>query len=110
MTINQVPLTPARWRRLAPALRAELRQVLGRTRAIRGPDPASPGPMWGQGGGAAEAPEGSSAATIVSIFWDLAGFPRARGRRGMGVPTLSSQGSWEKRTIGTTLAPRGSDG
>jgi hypothetical protein len=29
MTINQLPLTPARWRRLAPDLRAELRQVLG---------------------------------------------------------------------------------
>jgi hypothetical protein len=29
MTINEQPLTPARWRRLAPELRAELRQVLG---------------------------------------------------------------------------------
>jgi len=29
MKINQFPLTPARWRRLAPQLRAELRQVLG---------------------------------------------------------------------------------
>ena len=29
MTINQLPLTLARWRRLAPKLRAELRQVLG---------------------------------------------------------------------------------
>ena len=29
MTINRLPLTPVRWRRLAPELRAELRQVLG---------------------------------------------------------------------------------
>jgi hypothetical protein len=29
MTINQLPLTPARWRRLPPQLRVELRQVLG---------------------------------------------------------------------------------
>ena len=34
MTINQLPLTPARWRRLAPELRAELRQVLGGKAAI----------------------------------------------------------------------------
>jgi hypothetical protein len=29
MTINQLPLTPDRWRRLHPELRAALRQVLG---------------------------------------------------------------------------------
>jgi hypothetical protein len=36
MTINQLPLTPARWRRLHPALRAELRQALGSQQAIIG--------------------------------------------------------------------------
>ncbi|HEX9872179.1 MAG TPA: hypothetical protein VGC99_27000 [Candidatus Tectomicrobia bacterium] len=34
MTINQLPLTPARWRCLAPELRTELRQVLGSKQAI----------------------------------------------------------------------------
>ncbi|MGH2393985.1 MAG: hypothetical protein ACRDGH_10950, partial [Candidatus Limnocylindria bacterium] len=34
MTINQLPLTAARWRRLHPALRAEFRQVLGTKAAI----------------------------------------------------------------------------
>jgi hypothetical protein len=34
MTINEQPLTPARWRRLPPELRAELRQVLGSKHAI----------------------------------------------------------------------------
>jgi hypothetical protein len=34
MTINQVPLTPARWRRLAPALRIELRRALRSQSAI----------------------------------------------------------------------------
>jgi hypothetical protein len=34
MMINAQPLTPARWRRLHPALWAELRQVLGSTQAI----------------------------------------------------------------------------
>jgi hypothetical protein len=34
MTINQFPLTPARWRRLHSQLRFELRQVLGGTSAI----------------------------------------------------------------------------
>jgi hypothetical protein len=36
MQINQLPPTPARWRRLAPELRAELRQVLGGRSAIIG--------------------------------------------------------------------------
>jgi hypothetical protein len=36
MTINALPLTPARWRRLDPQLRAELRQVLGGKQAILG--------------------------------------------------------------------------
>jgi hypothetical protein len=34
VTINQQPLTPARWRRLAPQIRTELRQVLGGKPAI----------------------------------------------------------------------------
>jgi hypothetical protein len=34
MTINDHPLTPYRWRRLDPQLRAELRQVLGNNAAI----------------------------------------------------------------------------
>ncbi|HEX9869592.1 MAG TPA: hypothetical protein VGC99_13550 [Candidatus Tectomicrobia bacterium] len=34
MTINQLPLTAARWRRLHPELRAELRQALGGKSAI----------------------------------------------------------------------------
>lgn len=34
MTINQLPLTPARWRRLDPALCTELLQVLGPKAAI----------------------------------------------------------------------------
>jgi hypothetical protein len=36
MQINQLPLTPARWRRLPPELRAELRQVLGPQAGIIG--------------------------------------------------------------------------
>jgi hypothetical protein len=36
MQINELPLTPTRWRRLAPALRAALRQVLGGKPAIIG--------------------------------------------------------------------------
>ena len=34
MTINQLPLTPARWRRLHPAFRVALRQALGSKHAI----------------------------------------------------------------------------
>jgi hypothetical protein len=36
MTINEQPLTPARWRRLHPHLRTELRQVLGPQAGILG--------------------------------------------------------------------------
>jgi hypothetical protein len=36
MTINDHPFTPARWRRLHPELRQDLRRVLGRTSAILG--------------------------------------------------------------------------
>jgi hypothetical protein len=34
MVVNEPPLTPARWRRLHPQLRTELRQVLGGEQAI----------------------------------------------------------------------------
>jgi hypothetical protein len=34
MTINDIPLTPARWRRLPPEIRVELRQVLGKPAII----------------------------------------------------------------------------
>lgn len=36
MTINESPLTPTPWRRLHPALRVELRQVLGGKATILG--------------------------------------------------------------------------
>jgi hypothetical protein len=55
MTINQVALTHSRWRRLAPALRREFREVCRRITGGRGSHqgdvaPAPPSAiLWGSG-------------------------------------------------------------